>query len=412
MMMTNRSFKVLFLLVIPLIIGIGIGYSIRPSAAAPAAGGRDIAFKEAFPASVRVQDKPSQESDQIASSRQNAITRAIARVSPATVGINVTEIREQPGLFQIDPSFRRFFGDDPFWRQFIGPQRYQVKNLGSGVIISPDGYIVTNFHVAGNATQITVTLVGGHRLKAQLVGADPVSDIALVKVDGKDFPYAMLGSSDDVIIGEWAIALGNPFGLFEINDKPTVTVGVVSSVGMNLGRQNNAVYRDMIETDAAINGGNSGGPLVNSRGEVIGINTLIYTGGVSQAFVGYGFAIPVNKVKKVVAELRKKGKVVRNVWTGFESQAVDARVARYFGMSEVRGIIISDIYRKGPAEKAGLKVGDIVLEVNGGKVNSEEELASILDDASPGEILKLKIYRERKPMDVDLKLEQKSTEGG
>jgi serine protease Do len=186
-----------------------------------------------------------------------------------------------------------------------------------------------------------------------------------------------------------------------------VTVGVVSSVGMNLGRQNSAVYRDMIETDAAINGGNSGGPLVDSRGEVIGMNTLIYTGGVSQAFVGYGFAIPVNRIKKVVAELRAKGKVVRNVWTGFESQAVDARVARYFGMTEVKGIIISDIYKNSPAENAGLKVGDIVLEANGDKVNSEEELASILDDANPGDVLKLKVYRDRKTIAIDLKLERK-----
>jgi serine protease Do len=406
-MMTNRVFKVLLSLAIPLIVGIGIGYAIRPTSAAPVAGSRDATFEEAFPASARIQEQAAQDTDQITSSRQNAITRAIARVSPATVGINVTEIREQPGLLQLNPWFRQYLGDDPFWKQFIGPQRYQVKNLGSGVIISPDGYIVTNFHVAGNATEITVTLVGGRRLKAQLVGADPVSDIALVKVDGKDLPYAILGNSDDVIIGEWAIALGNPFGLFEINDKPTVTVGVVSSVGMNLGRQNSAVYRDMIETDAAINGGNSGGPLVDSRGEVIGMNTLIYTGGVSQAFVGYGFAIPVNRIKKVVAELRAKGKVVRNVWTGFESQAVDARVARYFGMTEVKGIIISDIYKNSPAENAGLKVGDIVLEANGDKVNSEEELASILDDANPGDVLKLKVYRDRKTIAIDLKLERK-----
>ena len=300
------------------------------------------------------------------------------------MGINVTEIREQQGLFQGDPFFRRFFGDDPFWRQFVGPQRYQVKNLGSGVIISPDGYIVTNFHVAGNASEITVTLVGGKRLQAELVGSDPLSDLALLKVESKDLPFATLGNSDDIIIGEWAIALGNPFGLFEINDKPTVTVGVISSTGMNLGRQNNAVYRDMIETDAAINGGNSGGPLVNSLGEVIGINTLIYT------------------------DLRRKGKVVRNVWTGFESQAVDARVARYFGLSQVEGIIVSDIYRNSPAERAGVKVGDIILEVNGEKVSSEDQLFGLLGDASAGDILKLKIYRERKMIDLQLRLEQKS----
>jgi serine protease Do len=356
---------------------------------------------------VRIQDKSGNDQEQVGGSRRNAITRAIAKVSPATVGINVLEIHEQPGLLNVDPSFRQFFGNDPFWRQFIGPQRYQVQNLGSGVIISPDGYIVTNFHVAGSAKEITVTFVGGKKMKAKLIGGDPVSDIALLKVDGTDLAFANLGNSDDVVIGEWAIALGNPFGLFEINDKPTVTVGVISSIGMNLGRQGNAVYREMIETDAAINGGNSGGPLVNSNGDVVGINTLIFTGGVSQAFVGYGFAIPVNKVKRIVADLRKKGQVTRDIYTGFEAQEVDARVARYFGMSEVKGIIVSDVAHDGPAEKADLRVGDIILEVNGAKINSADDFSAILSDATAGDVLKLKIFRERKMMNLDLKLGKK-----
>jgi len=404
--MKKNYFMLLLAFAIPLLVGIGIGYSIKPSAAASTLDANE-AFDTAFPTAVRVQDKSGSEQDQASGSRRNAITRAIAKVSPATVGINVTEVREQPGLLNVDPYFRQFLGNDPFWKQFIGPQRYQIQNLGSGVIISPDGYIVTNFHVAGNAKEITVTFVGGKKMKAKLVGGDPVSDVALLKVDGSDLDYANLGTSDDIVIGEWAIALGNPFGLFEINDKPTVTVGVISSIGMNLGRQGNAVYRDMIETDAAINGGNSGGPLVNSNGDVVGINTLIFTGGVSQAFVGYGFAIPVNKVKKIVADLRKKGQVTRDVFTGFEAQDVDARVARYFGLTEVRGIIVSDIFRRGPAEKADLRVGDIILETNGAKINSAEDFSAILSDASAGDVLKLKIFRERKMMNLDLKLEKK-----
>jgi len=404
--MKKNYFMLLLVFAIPLLVGIGIGYSIKPSAAASTLDANE-AFDTAFPTAVRVQDKSGSEQDQVSGSRRNAITRAIAKVSPATVGINVTEVHEQPGLLNVDPYFRQFLGNDPFWKQFIGPQRYQIQNLGSGVIISPDGYIVTNFHVAGNAKEITVTFVGGKKMKAKLVGGDPVSDVALLKVDGSDLDYANLGTSDDIVIGEWAIALGNPFGLFEINDKPTVTVGVISSIGMNLGRQGNAVYRDMIETDAAINGGNSGGPLVNSNGDVVGINTLIFTGGVSQAFVGYGFAIPVNKVKKIVADLRKKGQVTRDVFTGFEAQDVDARVARYFGLTEVRGIIVSDIFRKGPAEKADLRVGDIILETNGAKINSAEDFSAILSDASAGDVLKLKIFRERKMMNLDLKLEKK-----
>ena len=402
----KNGLKWILFLSIPLIIGFGIGYAIKPATGAmptPTEAG------EPFPVSVQVQDRSQQETDQISNSRQNAITRAVARVSPAVVGINVTEVREQQGLIPNDPFFRRFFDQDPFFRQYFGNRKYEVKGLGSGVIISPDGYIITNDHVAGNATEITITLVGGKRLKAELIGTDPLSDVALLKVDGNDLPNATLGNSDEVVIGEWAIALGNPFGLFEINDKPTVTVGVISSTGMNLGRQNNRVYRDMIETDAAINGGNSGGPLVNSLGEVVGINTLIFTGGVSQTFGGYGFAIPVNKVKRIVAELRKRGKVERDIWTGFEAQQVDARVARYFGMAQVQGVIVSDVFRNGPAEKAGIKVGDIILEISGEKINSEEELFAVLNDARPGDTLRLKVYRERKEVQVQLRVEQKSS---
>ncbi len=404
--MEKNYTRSIIILALPLLVGIGIGYALKPSAAS-ASQEANASFDNAFPTAVKVQAQGGATQDPLTASRRNAITNAIAKVSPATVGINVTEIREQPGIISVDPWFGQFFGRDPFFRQFIGPRQYQVQNLGSGVVISPDGFIVTNYHVAGNAKEITVTFVGGNKMKAKLVGGDPLSDVALLKVDGTNHAYATLGNSDEIVIGEWAIALGNPFGLFEINDKPTVTVGVVSSSGMNLGKQGNSVYRDMIETDAAINGGNSGGPLVNSSGEVIGINTLIFTGGVSQAFVGYGFAIPVNKVKKIVADLRKQGQVSRDIYTGFEAQEVDARVARYFGLSEVRGIIVSDVFKNGPAEKSDLRVGDIILEANGDKTDSVEELAGILADSGPGDVIKMKVFREKKLISVDLKLEKR-----
>ncbi|MEK7748861.1 MAG: PDZ domain-containing protein, partial [Bacteroidota bacterium] len=160
------------------------------------------------------------------------------------------------------------------------------------------------------------------------------------------------------------------------------------------------------ETDAAINGGNSGGPLVNSQGEVVGVNTLIYTAGQSSTFVGYGFAIPINKVKKIVAELKRKGKVVRDVWAGFEAQQVDVRIARYFGMRQVEGIIISEIQPKSPADKAGLKVGDILVEVNKEKVNSEEDFNSVLVDANAGDVLNIRLYREKKTLNIQLRLEK------
>src|SRR3972149_1454565 len=346
--MVSKTLRILLVLSCPLLLGVMIGYSIRPTnAAAPGEETGDVKFNDSFPLAIPTQERQS--ADDIASTRQNGITRAVARVSPAIVGINVIEIREYQ-----DP-FYRFFGDDPWMRRFFGDRtvRQQVKGLGSGFIISPDGYIITNDHVAGNATQITVTMTNGERLSAELVGTDPVSDVALLKVKGNNLPYLDLGNSDEIIVGEWAIALGNPFGLFEINDKPTVTVGVISSTGMNLGRVDNRFYRDMIETDAAINGGNSGGPLVNSSGEVVAMNTLIYTGGQSNTYVGYGFGVPINRIKRVVAELRKSGKVAREGWHGFDFQSVDARVARYFGLSKAEGVIVSEIQRNGPGDKAG-----------------------------------------------------------
>lgn len=399
----NNAAKFLLILSIPLAIGVGIGYLIQPSEAALPPSENAAAFEENFPLAVAGQD-PQTSAPGIETSRQNAITRAVARVSPAVVGINVIEIREYQ-----DP-FYRFFGDDPWMRRFFGDRTYrqQVKGLGSGFIISPDGYIVTNDHVAGNATQITVTLTNGRRMEAELVGTDPVSDICLLKVKGTNLPFLPLGNSDEIIVGEWAIAFGNPFGLFEINDKPTVTVGVISSMGMNLGRVENRLYRDMIETDAAINGGNSGGPLANSLGEVVGMNTLIFTGGQSTTFVGYGFAIPINKVKLIVAELRKSGRIVRDSWHGFQFQSVDVRVARYFGLSRAEGVIVSEIQRNGPAEKAGLRVGDIILEINAEKIGTEDDLYVLLSDSKPGDELDLKVFREKRTITVSLKLERRS----
>ncbi len=400
--MNNPYVRFFVILSIPLLIGIGIGYAVRPSAAATASNADDAAFQSAFPnVPASTVSTPAQSQDVTMASRQNAITRAVARVSPAVVGINVIEVRRYRDPWSSDPFFRYFFGDRSY--------RQEVKGLGSGFLISSDGYIVTNDHVAGNATEITVTLVGGRRLKATLVGTDASTDICLLKVNEKDLPAVTLGNSDDVMIGEWAIALGNPFGLFEINDKPTVTVGVVSSTGMKLGQMDNRYYRDMIETDAAINGGNSGGPLVNSTGEVIGMNTLIYTGGQSSTYIGYGFAIPVNKIKKVVSELKKKGKVTHDVAWGFDAQPVDERIARYFGMKQVEGIIISEIASGGPAEKAGLKVGDIIVDVNGDKVNSDDDFIAVLVDASPGDVLKLKVIRERKTIELSLVLGRDSS---
>ena len=398
--MNNPYVRFFIILMIPLILGFGIGYSVK-SSGSESVTAVNKEFAQSFPAASRQSNGQNADPDKVSNTRRNAITEAVAQVSPAVVGINVTEVRTYR-----DP-WSQLFPNDPIFRQFFGEQQEKVENLGSGFIISPDGYIVTNDHVAGNAVRITVTMTGGKRLKAQLVGTDPLTDVSLIKVDADNLPYVTLGNSDDIVIGEWAIAFGNPFGLFDINDKPTVTVGVISSTGMNLGHINNHFYSSMIETDAAINGGNSGGPLVNSRGHVIGMNTLIYTGGQSTTFVGYGFAIPINRIKKVVADLRKKGKVVRDIWKGFDAQAVDARIARYFGLTSVRGIIVSEVEVGGPAAKAGLKVGDIILQVNGQEIDSGDDLTQILIDASPGDVLTMKVYREHKTVTLTLKLDRR-----
>ena len=342
--------------------------------------------------------------DNISNSRRNAITTTVESVSPAVVGITVTEVREYQ-----DP-FSNFFGDDPFFRQFFGNRslKQEVKGLGSGFLISPEGYILTNDHVAGNAKEIIVTMTNGEKYPADLVGTDMISDVALLKIKGKNFPSVKLGNSDNVMIGEWAIAFGNPFGLFENIDKPIVTVGVVSAKGMNLSVDENRSYRGLIQTDAVINAGNSGGPLVNSAGEVIGMNTLIYTAGVSQAYIGYGFAIPINRVKEIVDELEKKGKVERNFWTGMEVNIVDQRIAKYFGLKTAEGVIISDIKKNSPAEKAALKVGDIILEINGEKIQNEETIIAIINDARAGDILDLKVYRDKKTFSAKLTLEKRT----
>jgi len=343
-------------------------------------------------------------SDDVTKSRKNAITTTVEAVSPAIVGINVTEVREYQ-----DP-LSNFFGDDPFFRQFFGNRsiKQEVKGLGSGFIISAEGYILTNDHVAGNAKEITVTMTNGEKYPAAIMGTDMISDVTLLQIKGKNFPFVKLGNSDDVMIGEWVVAFGNPFGLFENIDKPIVTVGVVSAKGMNLNVDNNRSYRGLIQTDAVINAGNSGGPLVNSAGEVIGINTLIYTAGVSQAYIGYGFAIPINRVKSIVAELQKKGKVERNFWTGMEVNVVDQRIARYFGLPKAEGVIISDIKKSSPAERAGLKVGDIILEINGEKIQNDETIIAIINDARAGDVLDLKIYREKHSFNVKLTLEKRT----
>ncbi len=356
--------------------------------------GKDPLFRDAKDdvTTASFQNKGKADKD-ISDSRETVITETVKKVSPAVVGINVTEVKEE----QYSSPFGSFF-NDPFFQQFFGNPTYkqEVKELGSGFIISPDGYIVTNDHVAGNATKITVTLTNGKEYKAKVVGTDHATDICLLKVDAKDLPYEVLGNSDNILIGEWVIALGNPFGLFEVNDQPTVTVGVVSAKGMNLEPMNNRYYLNMIETDAAINGGNSGGPLVNSIGEVIGMNTLIYTAGDVKGNIGLNFAIPINTIKRIVKELKENGKVDRNFQVGLEIQSVDQGIANYYNLKTTKGVIVTGVRQGTPADKAGIKPGDIIFQINDYKIADAETMQGVFEEFRPNQTITLKLIRNNK----------------
>ncbi len=350
---------------------------------------------------------PIASAQDITSSRRNAITRAVNVCSPAIVGINVVEVRE----YQYhDP-----FASDPFFAQFFGrsqPQTYrqQIQGLGSGFLISADGYILTNDHVAGHAAKVVVTMTNGEKYDAKIIGSDPTSDVCLLKVEGTNFPYLKISNSDDVIIGEWAIAFGNPFGLFDINAKPTVTVGVVSNSGVNLVQPDGRVYRGMIQSDAAISSGNSGGPLVNSAGEAIGMNTIIYsTAQNSQGAgsIGIGFAIPINRVKKVMELLKRDGAIDRDFDVGLRVQPVDEKIAKYLELKKAQGVVISEITYGSPAERAGFEPGDLILEVEGQKINRDTDVDTIVRDGVAGQKMNFTVLRNDKKLTKTLVLEKR-----
>ncbi|MBU1882287.1 trypsin-like peptidase domain-containing protein, partial [bacterium] len=305
------------------------------------------------PASLEPGSDATGLTDEINQHRGNAITRTIQEVSPAVVGINVTQVREY--------RTRNPLWDDPFFRELFPQRIYRknVENLGSGFLISPNGLVITNEHVVHNATEILITMTSGEEFEALIIGADYYSDIALLKINGENLPYARMGDSDDVIIGEWSIALGNPFGLFSYNDQPTATVGVVSATNRDFNRTSEGrIYKDMIQTDAAINRGNSGGALVNSLGDVIGMSTLIFSEGGGS--LGIGFAIPINRIKEIVQELQATGAVNRNYWTGLSIQNLDRLIALSMKLPTTDGVIVTDIEPLSPGEKGGFQVADVI----------------------------------------------------
>jgi Do/DeqQ family serine protease len=263
------------------------------------------------------------------------------------------------------------------------PRRRQQSSLGSGVIIDKSGLILTNNHVIKDADEITVKFANKQEVKGKVVGTDPKTDLAVIRVSTKeDLPVATLGNSDALHVGEWAIAIGNPFGLDH-----TLTVGVISATGRS--EVGIAAYENFIQTDASINPGNSGGPLLNIRGEVIGINTAIVASG-----QGIGFAIPVNMARKVMDDLVKKGRVTRG-WLGVGIQPLTPELAKSFGVSAEEGILVNQVMPKGPAEAAGLKTGDLILSLDGKPVKDPRQLQRIIAEAEVGKSLELTILREK-----------------
>ncbi|MGA8048785.1 MAG: Do family serine endopeptidase [Burkholderiales bacterium] len=303
---------------------------------------------------------------------------AVEHATPSVVNIFTSkEVRVPRHPIFDDPMFKRFFGDQ------IPDEEQRSTSLGSGVIVSPSGYILTNHHVVEAAEEIEVALPNGKKLLAKVVGNDPETDLAVLRVDAEGLPAITFGSSDALRVGDVVLAIGNPFGVGQ-----TVTSGIVSALGRS-GLQINT-FENFIQTDAAINPGNSGGPLVDSRGDLIGINTAIYsqTGG----SIGIGFAIPVSTAKMVLDQIVKNGSVTRG-WIGVEVQEITSGLADSFKLDDTRGAIIRGVLRGGPADKAGFKPGDVLLEVEGKPVTSPSSMLTLIAALTPGSLAKMKVRR-------------------
>jgi Do/DeqQ family serine protease len=330
--------------------------------------------------------------------QQNKAYERIAQsVTPAIVAITSTQvIKVQQSPFMMDPFFRQFFGN-----MFPNiPREQRERALGSGVIVSADGYIVTNNHVVSKATQIEVNLSDHRTFKGKVVGADPQTDIAVVKIDAHNLPVVPFGDSNEMKVGDTVMAFGNPFKQYF-----TVTRGIVSALGRSLAGGDK--LEDFIQTDAAINPGNSGGALVNVRGQVIGINTAILSGnsgpGGEGSFIGIGFAIPSNTAKHVMEDLIKTGKVSRG-YLGVIIGALDGDLAKQFKVPDTSGALVQDVTSGGPAEKAGLKNGDVIRKINGQTVEGSSQLTTMVTDLNPGTEVKLDIIRDGQPMTIRVTL--------
>jgi len=338
--------------------------------------------------------------------RRNAIVRAIEQTNPAVVTINVVEIQYERA---IDPRMMDFF--DLFGPRRQGPTRQrQVEGVGTGFIFDAQGHILTNYHVLQNADAIaSVTLTDGRSIDVEFVGADERTDIAVLRAKGADLPFAPLGESASLMLGEWVIAIGNPFANMMRDPQPSVSVGVVSANNRQVAREvggGDRLYQNLIQTDAAINPGNSGGPLVNAEGRVVGVNTMIFsnTGG-SQ---GLGFAIPIDRVKRVAGEIIEFGRR-RNPWMGFRGEPVGAFkpfAKRELGVQSDEGVLVTELLRNSPASEAGLQLGDVIVGFNGQAVTHPTDIDFINWDLYVGDTAKLVVERRGETQRFEFLIEE------
>jgi serine protease DegQ len=319
----------------------------------------------------------------------NSFRSAAGRAMPAVVNILTSKAMPPKHPLMRDPYFRRFFGDRDNDND-SEEEDDDPNSLGSGVIVSPDGYILTNFHVVEAADEIEVVLADGRKASAKLVGTDPETDLAVVKIDLKQLPAIILGNVEGAKVGDVVLAIGNPFGVGQ-----TVTMGIISALGRNNLHINH--FENFIQTDAAINFGNSGGALIDTNGNLLGINSAIYSQ--SGGSVGIGFAIPVSTAKTVMESIIKSGHVVRG-WIGVESQEITPELAHSFGLQRDSGAIIAGVVRNGPADKAGMKPGDILVSVDGKPVRDTNEMLNLIAQLQPGGKATMRVLRKNRESEL------------
>lgn len=339
---------------------------------------------------------------------ENSFVRVAKEVGPAVISIS-TEHTEKVGprsrFYSFgDDEFDRFFGQ--FFRDFFGeiPEReFKQRGLGSGFIIDEEGYILTNQHVVEDADKITVTLPDGRKFEAEIKGSDARSDLAVIKIEAQDLPVLKLGDSDEVQIGQWAIAVGNPYGFAVGSAEPTVTAGIISALHRSLPQTSyqRGNYTDLIQTDAAINPGNSGGPLVNLKGEVIGINVAIFSP--SGGSIGIGFAIPVNAAKNILSRLIA-GKKVLYGWLGISIQDINEELTEYFGLADQQGALVLKVLEESPAEDAGFKEGDVIRKFAGKEIKDVRALLREVGKTEVGKVVKVEVIREERTLTLKVKV--------